>query len=51
MAYQDFEDLLRNLNDAKARYLIVGAYAVAYYAEPRYTKDLIFRRHGRPRKS
>ena len=33
----DFVDLLRALNDAEAEYLVVGAYAVAYYAEPRYT--------------
>jgi len=37
---QDFEDLLRCLNDAKAKYLIVGAYAMAFYTEPRYTKDI-----------
>ena len=36
----DFRDLLRCLNEAGARYLIVGAYAVMYYTEPRYTKDL-----------
>ena len=38
--YPDFEDLLRCLNAAKARYLIVGAHAVSFYTEPRYTKDL-----------
>lgn len=38
--YPDFEDLLRCLNVAKARYLIVGAHAVSFYTEPRYTKDL-----------
>lgn len=36
----DFSDLLRNLSDARARYIVVGAYAVIYHAEPRYTKDL-----------
>ena len=36
----DFVDLLSALNAAQARYLIVGAYAVAYHAEPRYTKNL-----------
>ncbi|MFZ5470538.1 MAG: hypothetical protein ACOZIN_13965 [Myxococcota bacterium] len=36
----DFSDLLSALNEAEARYLIVGAYAVAWYAEPRFTKDL-----------
>lgn len=38
--HQDFEDLLRCLNAAKARYLIVGAHAVSFYTEPRYTKDI-----------
>lgn len=36
----DFRDLLRFLNEEKAEYLIVGAYAVIYYTEPRYTKDI-----------
>jgi predicted nucleotidyltransferase len=36
----DFKDLLRDLNAAGVRYLIVGGYAVMVYAEPRYTKDL-----------
>ncbi len=40
--YQDFEDLLRCLNGAKVRYLIVGAHAVAFYTEPRYTKEDIW---------
>ncbi len=38
--YPDFEDLLLCLNAAKVRYLIVGAHAVSFYSEPRYTKDL-----------
>ncbi len=37
---RDFRDLLQCLNEAGARYLIVGAYAVIYHTEPRYTKDL-----------
>jgi hypothetical protein len=37
---QDYEDLFRALNEHRVRYLVVGAYAVIYYAEPRYTKDL-----------
>jgi hypothetical protein len=37
---QDFKDLFRVLNEYNVRYLVVGAYAVIYYAEPRYTKDL-----------
>ena len=36
----DFQDLLRAFNDHGIRYLIVGAYAVMYYTEPRFTKDL-----------
>jgi len=36
----DYRDLLKLLNRHKAQYLIVGAYAVTYYTEPRYTKDL-----------
>ena len=36
----DFEDWLRLLNEEGVQYLVVGAYAVAYYATPRFTKDL-----------
>jgi hypothetical protein len=36
---QDFKDLFRAFNEYKVRYLVVGAYAVIYYAEPRYTKE------------
>lgn len=36
----DFRDLLNLLNEAKVRYLVVGAYAVIEHTEPRYTKDL-----------
>lgn len=36
----DYVDLLSALNDEGAEYLVVGAYAVAYHARPRYTKDL-----------
>ena len=37
---KDFEELLKLFNKNKVKYCIVGAYAVAFYAEPRYTKDL-----------
>ena len=37
---QDYRDLFRHFNDAGVRFLIVGAYAVIYHAEPRYTKDI-----------
>lgn len=36
----DFRDLFAALNEAGARYLLVGGYAVAFHAEPRFTKDL-----------
>lgn len=39
-ASSHFKELLRRLNEYQARYLIVGAYAVMKYTEPRYTKDL-----------
>jgi len=37
---QDFKDLFKAFNEFRVRYLVVGAYAVIFYAEPRYTKDL-----------
>ncbi|MFZ2602849.1 MAG: hypothetical protein WAX79_02470, partial [Candidatus Omnitrophota bacterium] len=37
---KDYEDLLRLFNKHKVRYCIVGAFAVAFYALPRYTKDM-----------
>lgn len=37
---KDYEDLLRLLNNNEVKYCIVGAYAVAYYAKPRFTKDM-----------
>ena len=37
---KDYEDLLESLNKYKVRYCIVGAFAVAYHAVPRYTKDM-----------
>ncbi|HEY8296792.1 MAG TPA: hypothetical protein VIG32_02045 [Candidatus Baltobacteraceae bacterium] len=36
----DFSDLLREFSAAEVRYLIVGAWAVGYYARPRATADL-----------
>lgn len=36
----DYKDLLRNLNAAGVRYLIVGGYAVMIHAESSFTKDL-----------
>ncbi|MDZ7720633.1 MAG: nucleotidyltransferase [Balneolaceae bacterium] len=37
---KDFEEFIKLLNENKVRYLIVGGYAYAIHAEPRYTKDL-----------
>lgn len=36
----DFKELLKIFAKEKVKYLIVGGYAVAKHAEPRYTKDL-----------
>ncbi|MBI5873989.1 MAG: nucleotidyltransferase [Candidatus Omnitrophica bacterium] len=36
----DYKELLKILNRHRVKYLIVGAYAVIHYTEPRYTKDL-----------
>lgn len=36
----DFRDLFAALNGAGARYLLVGGYALAVHAVPRFTKDL-----------
>ena len=40
MAERDFEKLLGLFNKRRVRYCIVGAYAVAFHARPRYTKDM-----------
>ena len=36
----DFSDLFVAFNTADVRFLVVGAYAVIHYTEPRFTKDL-----------
>jgi hypothetical protein len=36
----DYRDLLNILNKYKVQYLIIGAHAVTYYTEPRFSKDL-----------
>jgi hypothetical protein len=38
--HSDFKELLSTLNAHHAKYLVVGAYAVSIYAQPRATKDL-----------
>ncbi len=37
---KDFRELLELLNKYKVEYVIVGAYALAFYGCPRYTGDL-----------
>lgn len=40
MRSRDYEEFIESLNASGARYLIVGAHAVALHAHPRATKDL-----------
>jgi predicted nucleotidyltransferase len=40
VSYPDFEEFIAALNARGVRYLVIGAYAVAYHAKPRATKDL-----------
>lgn len=37
---RDYEDLFKTLHKHKVRYLLAGAYAVVFYTEPRFTKDI-----------
>lgn len=37
---KDYEELLQLFNKHNVRYCIVGSYAIAFYARPRYTKDM-----------
>ncbi len=37
---EDYKELFRIFNEYRVKYLIIGAYAVVYYTEPRYTKDI-----------
>ena len=39
-ANPDFRDLFAALNGARAKYLLVGGYALAFHGHPRFTKDL-----------
>ncbi len=39
-SFSDFEEILQAFNDARVKYLIIGAYAVAAYARPRSTGDI-----------
>ena len=40
MLSSDYEDLFSTLNAHKIKYLVVGAHAVMFYSEPRFTKDM-----------
>jgi hypothetical protein len=37
---KDYEELFKLFNKHRVRYCIIGSYAVAFYAQPRYTKDI-----------
>jgi len=37
---KDYLEFLRLLNKHRVKYCIIGSYAVAFYAHPRYTKDI-----------
>jgi hypothetical protein len=39
---KDFKEFIGLLNKNSVRYLIVGGYAFAFHAEPRFTKDIGF---------
>jgi hypothetical protein len=38
--FPDFKELLQSFNAHSVKYLVVGGYAVSFYAQPRATKDL-----------
>jgi len=40
MVEHDYEEFLRLLNKNKVKYCIVGAFSVAFYTKPRYSKDI-----------
>jgi len=37
---KDYEEFLELLNRHKVRYCVIGSFALAFHAQPRYTKDL-----------
>ena len=37
---KDYEEFLELLNRHKVKYCIIGSYAMAFHARPRYTKDM-----------
>ena len=40
MISRDYEELFSALNTYKIKFLVVGAHAVIFYTQPRFTKDL-----------
>lgn len=40
VVHRDYEELFALLNSARARYLVVGAHALAFHGKPRFTGDL-----------
>lgn len=40
MLNEDYRDMLQALSDEKARFLLVGAYALAVHGYPRATMDI-----------
>ncbi len=39
---KDFKEFIELLNKNKVKYLVVGGFAFAYHAKPRFTKDIDF---------
>jgi hypothetical protein len=44
MLNEDYRDMLRALSDEKARFILVGAYALAAHGYPRATMDIVNKR-------
>ncbi len=38
--YQDYKELFASLNSQNVKYVIVGAYALAFHGHPRFTGDI-----------
>lgn len=47
-AQKDFKELLELFNEHKVEYMIVGAYALAFYGVPRFTADIDIFVHPSP---
>jgi len=39
---RDLREFIELLNDREVRYLVIGAYALAFHGRPRYTADIGF---------